>query len=557
MKVVGYTERLTTLEFTRDCSDSAKTNARSEAHIALCIFALSFLYLCLFRKYSWVDPDEGIILQGAQRILDGQVLYRDFFSFFTPGSYYLYALVLRWFGNSLLVAHTAVALIGGMCSPMTYLLAKRVCARQPSLLISGLVTVTALPQRFIVVHNWDSTLLACIALYGAVRFVESRELTWAFVAASFVSLTGMFEQSKGAGLLLGLVAGFAIIVLRGDRKNMLSRRHVLAIIVGLLWPVVIAIIYFASQHALLAMLGSWFWPLQHYSAANQVPYGSTAVNDHAAQALFLSGSIGERLLKLLAVSPRIWVPIVPLFALALFPRLIASRVEKSPFGQDWEYYVLVSASIAGLLLSTVFVRRDYEHFVYLQPIFFIVLAWMVDGRNLRSRGFRRIAPVVGFCLTMSLLFTAALSLFRVNSATSVVTRRGAITLQSRDEIPEFVEANTRVGDRILIYPYESTYYYLTATYSPSGYEYYQPGMHTPQQIRQMLADLEAHPVKLVLYEPSFADHVRSSWPNTPASAMTYDPVGDYLAREYHACRILQSALDWRFVAMVQNGASCP
>jgi hypothetical protein len=48
--------------------------SRNERYLALLIFLLSFSYLCLVRRYSWVDPDEGIILQGAQRILDGQVL---------------------------------------------------------------------------------------------------------------------------------------------------------------------------------------------------------------------------------------------------------------------------------------------------------------------------------------------------------------------------------------------------------------------------------------------------------------------------------------------------
>src|ERR1700755_2144768 len=74
----------------------------SERYIALLIFLLAFLYLCLFRRATQIDLDEGIILQGAQRILDGQVLYRDFFSFFTPGSYYLLALIFRIFGNSYL-----------------------------------------------------------------------------------------------------------------------------------------------------------------------------------------------------------------------------------------------------------------------------------------------------------------------------------------------------------------------------------------------------------------------------------------------------------------------
>lgn len=75
-----------------------------ERLITLALFVVSLLYLSIFRRYTLLDPDEGIILQGAQRILDGQVPYRDFFSFFTPGSYYLNALLFRMFGNTFLVA---------------------------------------------------------------------------------------------------------------------------------------------------------------------------------------------------------------------------------------------------------------------------------------------------------------------------------------------------------------------------------------------------------------------------------------------------------------------
>src|SRR5713226_3289970 len=66
----------------------------AERWIALGIFVVSSLYLCLFWDHTNMNGDEGIALQGAQRILQGQMLYRDFFSFYTPGSYYWQALLL-------------------------------------------------------------------------------------------------------------------------------------------------------------------------------------------------------------------------------------------------------------------------------------------------------------------------------------------------------------------------------------------------------------------------------------------------------------------------------
>src|SRR5690242_2394479 len=67
----------------------------AERWFALGIFAVALAYLMLFRRFVSMEPDEGIILQGAHRILNGQVLYRDFFSFYTPGSYYLLTMLFR------------------------------------------------------------------------------------------------------------------------------------------------------------------------------------------------------------------------------------------------------------------------------------------------------------------------------------------------------------------------------------------------------------------------------------------------------------------------------
>jgi 4-amino-4-deoxy-L-arabinose transferase-like glycosyltransferase len=531
----------------------------SERYIAVAIFVVAFSYLCLFRTFSWIDPDEGIILQGAQRILNGQVVYRDFFSFFTPGSYYLLALLFRVFGSSLLVAHTALAFIGAAFSPITYLLARRVCSRQASLLTTGLMTITALPLRFVLLHNWDSTLLASIALYCAVRLLERPSDLCAFATASLVSLTGMFEQSKGACLLLGLGAGFAIIAWR-TRLNLFTRRQVLTIVLGLVWPVLVAAIYFASQHALVPMLESWFWPLQHYSAANKVPYGYPNL---AQMAVFGAGSWGMRLLEIVLFSPLLWFPILPLFGVALLVRLTVKGERSGISVATQRHYLLVSAAITGLLLSVLVVRTDYTHFVYLHPVFFLIVAWLFDGKEIRSRLFARWSPVAAFLITISVLILGTASLFGTRAKNETMTRRGTITTRTRDQIAEYVQQRVGAGEPIFIYPYEPTYYYLTNTQNVTSYEFYQPGMHTQEQALEILSQLKSRPPRVILWELGFSGHIRNSWPNTPAKALVNDPVSEYIVRNYETCASLNSAASndfigsFQFLFMVPKSVTCP
>ena len=204
--------------------------------IVLLLFVSSCLYLALFRNYTVFNADEGVILQGAERILAGQVLYRDFFSFYTPGSFYWMAFLFRIFGDSMLVARAALVLYGGVFAALTYLLARRVCARWSSLLAASAVTLTCLPYRFVILHNWDSTLLAYLSLYCAVLLVEKPHWVWAWATGSFAALTFLFEQSKGTGLIIGLLAGWFLIrwCSRGDRFP--GRKQVIATILGFLWP---------------------------------------------------------------------------------------------------------------------------------------------------------------------------------------------------------------------------------------------------------------------------------------------------------------------------------
>src|SRR6266567_9098872 len=199
-------------------SGSWNSVSHRDRFIAVLVFVMSLAYLSIFRHYTSLEPDEGIILQGAERILRGEVPYRDFFSFYTPGSFYFVAFLFRFLGDSLVVARMSLAVAGAVCSVITYLLARRVCSRSVALFAAGLVTATGFAYRFLVLHNWYSTLLACMAVYAAIKSLDSHKNSWAFATGCFASLTILFEQSKGAGLCLGLALGFASLRITGRER---------------------------------------------------------------------------------------------------------------------------------------------------------------------------------------------------------------------------------------------------------------------------------------------------------------------------------------------------
>jgi len=543
-----------------------------ERHLALTVFMASFVYLYLFRRYTAMDPDEGIILQGAERILHGQVLYRDFFSFFTPGSYYLLALLFRIFGSSILVARSALVLLGSILSVLTYLLARRVVSRWVALVTAALATLTCLPYRFLVLHNWDSTLWACLALYSAVRLLEidaKRGMwKWAMAMGSFAALTILFEQSKGAGLVLGLTVGFLLVAMAGRRRQIVSGwRSWIAVAAGFAWPFLLTFAYFAAQHSLAPMLEGWIWPLRHYSRANHVPYGYQNWSDSSRAVLFGGHSWGHKLIAMLVMAPCFLVPVLPLVAVGVLIGSISSggrgeiaRPNRHAYRvSDREaYYILVSATLSGLLLSVVVGRADILHFMYLAPLFYLVLAWILEGRNVGSSFFKAMLPALRVLVLTSFgFFGLALLVRNLGANLGVETRRGAINTAGRDTVLEYVQAHVNPGSRILIYPYLPLYYYLTGTFSPTGYEYIQPGMHTPEQTAEVERDLARDRTPVVLYEYSFAEKIPRSWPKTPVEFIARDPLADFILGHYRSCTMLNSAVGWRFLFMVRNDLKCP
>jgi hypothetical protein len=531
----------------------------SEWLIAGLLFVLTCLYYRLFYSYTVLHPDEGIILQGAQRVLSGQVLYRDFFSFITPGSYYWMALLFKIFGNSILVARAVLIIYGGFFSSIFYFLARRVCSRWTAIFTVYLFTLTCLPYEFRVLHNWDSTLWACLALYFAVRHLETPHWPFALAVGVFTSLTLLFEQSKGAGLVLGLATGFGLLAWTGHRRSAVKPGNLMGFLTGLTVPAAITFIYLAAHHALWRMLADCSWAFHHYSSVNRLPFGYPELfYSQVPKAQLLPW--GLQLGIGITLSPFFILPVLPLMATGVLTFLIFRLIRRKGLSGRGSHFVVISSVLVALLLTVIASGRpDVSHLIIFNgPLFFLVLAWALEMSLFRSAFLDTARAVASLYLLFS--FTAlglVLLCNSLNAHARIWTRRGILKAERPDAVINEIQSRVSPRGRIFVYPYQPLYYYLTDTINPTRFEYLMRGQHTPEQFHEAIRTLQASRVPVVVFQPSFPEFVPHSWPATPLKVLGgKDAMTEYILAHYRPCKTLTAMQMWQDVFMVRKDLSC-
>lgn len=171
--------------------------------------------ICGFSLLRGIDPfDEGLILQAADRIVDGQLPYSDFLYPYGPGQPFLLAGLQEIFGPSLVVWRIVRLLVDVGVSLVVFAVVRRE-APMPIALLAWLTAATAMAQPL----SANPFPLALFFALLAVAVATSRADTWQYAAIAGV-LTGAAAAWR---LDFGAYAAAACIVavaLRpGDRPR--------------------------------------------------------------------------------------------------------------------------------------------------------------------------------------------------------------------------------------------------------------------------------------------------------------------------------------------------
>lgn len=181
----------------------------------------------LFNRATVLSYSIGYNLYAAERVLAGEVPYRDFFTLYPPGTLYLNVLLFKCLGISLYSAMFGVFAFKVLTIFIIYLSAREVLPRSWSV-AAALVSLFWLRPNgaFKAVPMQYGALFLALALLMLLKNEKNRRPVYLFVAGIAIGFLTLFKHNIGAYGCLGCIVFFvfAATKLKSEQDDNLYRR---------------------------------------------------------------------------------------------------------------------------------------------------------------------------------------------------------------------------------------------------------------------------------------------------------------------------------------------
>ena len=384
------------------------------------LIVAAVIYGSIYSREESIATGIGANLVPAERVLKGEVPYRDFYKIQTPGILLLNAGLFKFLGTSLITSLKGVLVFKVLAVCMVFIVA-RLVAPSMAALVSTLLTLVWLPPggpfRPAPIQYEMPFVLA--ATYFTLRWLDSRKAVSIFAAGIAVGFVAVFKQNVGvyAAIALGLSVIFntrALPLSLAEAKRLYldswkeSARAHIAAAAGVGLPLVALLVYLIGNHALGAALRVFVrGPGEHIQmklTGYPLPKHAALIAVSGALALIASAYLARRWPKLktaitgcLLAGATLSALIVPqeaidnsifwfapsLFMFALFVYFRASRNDESLYapGNRARGVLLILLLFAAASYGEVFPRSVRGLLIGTMPPAFILLAFLLGRRR--------------------------------------------------------------------------------------------------------------------------------------------------------------------------------
>jgi hypothetical protein len=500
------------------------------------LFLVSFILLTAAMPRSVEVYDEGLILTGASRVLDGALTHRDFYTNYGPGQFYAVAAVFKLFGQSVLAERFLDLMVKSGIICLVLSLSVAMMGRKAAG-IATLVTLLWLAAFGSPGYPiWASMFFMLIAVKAIFPVLEGRHSSASLVASGvFVGLIVLFRYDVGflvCAALSGVLAAYGLAEHRAEG----SRAARLFSLIAPFWTGTAAVcmplflVFAASGIIPDFMFQIIQFPSKFYARTRSLPFPL----------------IGHPLSDLANRGHDIVVYLPPLALLTALAFLAVPRQQRethpSALHRDWAWKIALLSSLAFALYFKGVVRVSALHMA-LSLIPSILVLFAIAGRlssDVAARPTQHIAHMMA-ALSLALLCAAssfaALVAVRLSKEGASAILTGELSRPPQSDISplgsegscvqppglertrcfrientaaqavQFIRQNTAEADPIFvgtgrhdkIFLNDIEFYFIANRRPATKWYQFDPGLQTSQAIQEsIVAQLKREDVKYIV-----------------------------------------------------------
>lgn len=502
--------------------------------------------------------DQGEYAYIATAALHGKVIYRDVFNVKPPMTHIAHELALLAFGHTMLAIRILDLFWQSATAVIILFIARRACKRQ-SIGVLAAVLYALFYYQF---GYWDTAqtdgFLTLPVALGVWAFIEARDgcWDWRYIACGLMtSIASLFKYP--IGILAPLLALPPLWLARQHRV-----RAGVQILLGFSLPLLLCLVALARQNALQDFLFVQFNYIPQYTAGR----GGDSYLIDVVRHLFL-GNLSNIVLWLSAV------------ALALETALAVRRRHLGQFSPVLIWWVAALASYAAQNKA-----YPYHALPLLAPIsiIFAYLPFALREASPESRLIRLLAVGLGEATLLTLLTAhltqaypcdyravaevvrgqTTLTALAENSAFIVPNGPDTYSMRAQVEVARYIDARLDPDDKIFVWGFEPTIYFLAHRDCASRFIYNYPlygDFNWPQLKAVLIQELELErPQYLVVVRNDAIPWVTGTEEDSQAAIDGFPELGNLIASEYRVEAIIEDFTLYRRVeSLTQRGTSRP
>jgi len=499
-------------------SEWDQSHKRPVRPLAIAVLAGGFVFLYFSLFYLPDIPihlltDQVTLLFDARQMLDGRMIYRDFFQFTLPGTQVVYFGLFKMFGVRTWIPNAMLIVLGLSIMVLMVVIGRKVVPARAALLAAALFLVVPFRSQLDGTHHWYSTLWVMGAL---ALIMEARTSARLAGAGALLGLSTCFTQTRG----LPAAAAVALFLVWETRRKGWTFRRFWRLQFHFWWAFIAVLVGFNAYFAWQTGLGKFLsdtvlFGLRYFPAVGWNTWRVYMIDVPYLHPWYRLPALGVFLSIHL---------LIPLIYILFFARYWTAAKQNPD--APWDRLMLLS--LTGLFIFIgIASAPSWLRICAVSPPGLILFVWFWNLPG-RTRGLR--VKAIWALVVLLALGECAERQVRWHQTINLPTGRTAVLQPRLLESLQYFRQITRPGDYFFG---DELFKYLLDLRDPARVAHVTPTDFTrPSQVESVIEGLSTHHVKYALWATNL-----DLPPARYAGHNNLGPLRDYLRRHYHLVRM--------------------